>query len=488
MAVRNLTLIACSLLALFPASAHADELSEAASDVIPAQRETYRVGIALLSGELEPDDRIVLLSFPRIVYAELSQLTERTLSESEIDASRSRRRAAALQSVGRELMQAIDARDALLFDLESDAEKIEAADERVATARALLDELQSVDDEAIEVSHVRPIVFLEQHESGEFIELSPGEDRARVDAAESNDLDLLLWGEVDEVEGYLAIDLYAYYPFLGSDAPADRTIVRSSDASLEAEIMAEAIAGEILGREYASLVVTASEAQASIAVNGELQGFGEVRRRYLAGGEASVLVEAEGFVDEERVVDLVSGATTEVSVSLEPLRESLVRIQSSPVGASVYADSVWIGTTPLEMPVPETPAVVRITSDGYLDSRFVVDRGSPPVVSRVLLPAAIDWTTEIRRERDEFYQALTWFVLSIPVTIILRGGYESVLGAYPPGEAGTLSDEELQRLARRGNIFYWSSIGGLLVNAGLLVNLGLAIVEYVEVGEGSHNQ
>ncbi|MFW6293575.1 MAG: PEGA domain-containing protein, partial [Spirochaetota bacterium] len=309
-----------------------------------------------------------------------------------------------------------------------------------------------------------------------------------ADLAEEEDLDLVLWGEVEEIEGYLAIDVIAFHRFLETNTPAGGTIARPEEVGLDARPVARETAGILLGRPYASLEVVASVDDAAVFVDGQLLGYGRVSAPFLEPGEHGVRVVADGYVPVERAVTLETGERVVETVDLETGVERVVRIQSSPAGADVYADSVWVGRTPLEHRFPPEPTIVRLRREGHLESRFVVDTASPPVINRALLSDSIDWSEELVSERDDFYQALTWFVVSVPVTLLLRGGYQSVRGAFPPLGSELLDDEELLRLARRGNILYWSSIGGFLVNGGLFVNLLISIFDYVEVGEGPHNQ
>jgi hypothetical protein len=191
-------------------------------------------------------------------------------------------------------------------------------------------------------------------------------------------------------------------------------------------------------------------------------------------------------VDLEVTTD--SMETEYVDVELVPSTGRVVRLESSPAGAYVYVDSVYAGTTPMSYNFTRMPALVRIQADGYLESRFVVDGQSPETVARALLRDSTDWTVEIEERRSRFYRSLSWFVVSVPVTLALRGGYLNVSGAFPPFDDGTLTAEERAGFARLGNILYWSSLAGVMVNVGLFANTVLDIRDYIQVGEGSHNQ
>lgn len=467
-------------------SAVAPEVLEALED----PRSDFRVGIAELSPVADDvESGVAAFTFPRLLYENLSRIEAHRLSAGEtlayatVRLDRARRRAAAT------LRSAVEARDRILFSTsEGDqlASQRESAREAVDEARASLDALLATRASALPADVERPLVFWEGHEEGRLL---PPTDAESVRAlAGEEDLDLVLYGIVEEVEGYQAIDIVAWHRFTGESAIVGGTVARPEEVGLDAAAVAAELAVPLLGRPFAMLEVVTPVPDAAIIVDGRLAGYGTAMLPYLEPGEHVIRVVAERYPTLERIVSLVADEVRVERLEPEGATDRIVRIQSSPAGADVYAESVWVGRTPLDYRFPPGPTMVRLRRDGHLESRFVVDERSPQVVSRALLPDSIDWSLEIVEERDDFYQALTWFVVSIPVTILFRGGYQSVLAAFPPQGSDELTDQEILRLARLGNIFYWSSVGGLLVNGGLFVNLLFSIFDYVEVGEGPHNQ
>ncbi len=486
--------------ALIPLASVAAEsaVSQTVLEALPAARDTVRVGIAELSvASPGAESRIAATTFPRLLYEALSDIDERDLGDEERSAYVASRLRRAIDDAATRLKNAVAARDQLLFaaasrdaapqDVRAALARREQAAAVVAEARALYDELRSTDPALVPAEAVRPLVFWDGHEEGRLLARA-GDADALAALALEEDLDLVLFGTVEEIEGYLAIDMFVYHRFLESSSPAGGTIARPEEIGLDAPLVADAAAEVLLGRAYATLEVVTGDPDAAVAVDGVLRGFGSVRAPYLRAGTHRILVGASGRPSVAREVDLAAGDVRVERIELPAATARTVRIQSSPAGANVYVDSVWIGTTPIEHDFRATSAIVRLRRDDYLESRFVIDASSPAVVNRALLPASIDWSEEIRDRRDGFYSALTWFVVSVPITLLLNGGFESVRGAFPPPGSDTLPADELERLARLGNIFYWSSIGGVLVNAGLFANLLISIFDYIEVGEGAHNQ
>ncbi|MEE8441103.1 MAG: PEGA domain-containing protein, partial [Spirochaetia bacterium] len=396
----------------------------------------------------------------------------------------------------RALSAAVRQRDLLLFERNVTTDQRERADQTVTTARATLEGLELLDPSALELNSEKPLAFWSGRAAGRLLDAVPVNDELEPDPeglaeiARGADLDLLIWGTVEEIQGYLKVDFYAYSPYGAEIDLADAgTVALPSDIGREAEIIAGEIAAVLLGRPWGSVHVETNLDAAAIFVDGDLAGYGQASARYLSLGEVEVEVTANGYRTERRTVAVTDRQTTAIVLEMEQLVNRVVRIESAPAGADVYVDSVWAGRTPLQLNVPDGQSVVRLRRDGYLESRFVLTGDGPDRVARVLLPGSLNWADEIRLKRGGFYRSLTWFVLSVPVTMILNGVYLSVQSAWPPpGVPVDVTPANLATFGQIGNIFYWASSGALLVNLGLLVNVGINLFEYIDVGEGAHNQ
>lgn len=462
--------------------------------LLPGPREEFRVGFAeLQTASLPPERRFIAATFPRLLYEELRTSKSRLLSRVELNAYLSQRIADARESAGRRLTAAVDARDLLLFRPEVTAEQRERAQHEVLQARA---EFQALEDANISATEgqERPVAFLSEVESGRLLPpIQFAQGRVPVSSAvhataEESDLDYLIFGLAEEQAGYTIVDIYGYHRFLESVELLTRTTRLSEEVGEDAPAVADEMASLLLGREWATLLVVSERPDAAIRVNGELVGFGRAEVRYAKPGEYSVSARVAGFERVTEQIALSSGERTVVTLEFLRSEGQRTTLRSSPTGADVYVDSLWVGRTPLVYPFPSGSSVVHIRSAGYLESRFMVDAESPPVISRALLTEQIDWTVELREQRDEFYRALGYFVLSVPVTVLLWGGYQNVLGTRASPDLSLLPPQEDARLVQLGNTFYWSALGGFAVNTGLFINMIINLLDYVAVGEGAHNQ
>lgn len=475
------------------AVAETDEgLDPDAEALLPPPREQFTVGVSELSTQSLAGDRgFVGTTFPRLLYEELRSIDERLISPTELEAYLDARRKRALSDAGAELTAAVDARDALLFA--ADAGSNGDTRQRVVAAREEFDLLSSIRFRAEEPAR-RPVAF--PLELGDETLLPPIDFTAAgaasradlVRITEKHDLDYLLFGRAEEQAGYIIVDIYGYHRFRDTVSLLSSTIRLAEEIGLDARPVADELAEALLGRPWSTLRVRSEHSNVAIRVEGELAGLGDVTLRYLLPGTYEIRATRSGFAPESRAVTLVSGETTDVDIALDERVVREVMLRSSPSNANVYVDSIWVGTTPLSYEFPLGSSVVQLRRDGFLESRFVVDGQSPPSISRALLSAQIDWTDELREQRDEFYRALGFFVVSVPVTMLLWGGYQNVLGTRASPDLPSLPPEEDLRLVQLGNTLYWSALGGLAVNVGLFVNVLFALFDYVAVGEGAHNQ
>ena len=491
--------LACAAL-LFAAGVPGEAQEQDTPPVVTDPRGSYVVGFAELSAvQLPAEYRYIATSLPRLLVESFdsgadsgvshiySAVERASYAESLIDHQ--------AEVALRALSSTVRQRDELLFDKGATADQRERAEQAVTSARATLSALELLDPSELELESEKPLEFWSGRALGRLLDAVPVDDELVPDAdgldevARSADLDLLIWGVVEEIQGYLKVDFYAYSPYGAEiDLDAAGTVALPSDIGQEAEIISGEIAAALLGRPWGSVHVETNVNDAAITVDGHLIGFRQASARYLSPGEVVIEVTANGYRTERQTIAVTDRQTTEIVFQMEPVVRRVVRIESAPAGADVYADSVWVGQSPLALSVSDDPLVVRLRRDGYLESRFVLTSDSPDRVARALLPGSLIWADEIAQKRDGFYRSMTWFVLSVPVTMMLNGVYLSVQSAFPPFWSGYLTPENWEAFGQVGNIFYFASGGALLVNIGLLVNVGINLFEYLDVGEGAHNQ
>lgn len=117
----------------------------------------------------------------------------------------------------------------------------------------------------------------------------------------------------------------------------------------------------------AMLELTGTPQGASVAIDGQARGSlpfkGEV-----SPGQHELFIQAEGHAPKSMKVSLLPGTTTREQVKLA-LQPSQLKVESTPVGATVKVDGKKVGVTPFEGDVSTSPHTLEIELEGHIAQR-----------------------------------------------------------------------------------------------------------------------
>lgn len=136
----------------------------------------------------------------------------------------------------------------------------------------------------------------------------------------------------------------------------------------------------VLNPEQATLKVYSSPAGASIYVNGQYRGVAPSAGLTLTLTPGTYTVEARlsGYQSSSTTVTLNPGETRTITLTLVP-RKATLNIFTNPVGASIYVNGNYIGTTRttgLSVQVDPGTHTIIATMSGYQDTTVTVNVGS----------------------------------------------------------------------------------------------------------------
>ena len=232
-------------------------------------------------------------------------------------------------------------------------------DARLAAVLARRDFLQTLDASKVDVEPTKPVKLKEGTGVGNLLD-APQVPDAIYCARQG--LDLLVGGSLQEVQGYLVMDAWAY------DAAQGKVVFSAREASQRDELYASLpaagrdLAGVILGKQWSEVSFAPDPPSASLYVDGKLVASGVSPALYLSPGDHEVRVTSPGCIDKTQHVTLVAGQESALAITLVKQGTGSVSIASDPTGANLYLDSVWMGKTPfsLEKPVTRSRAVLSL--------------------------------------------------------------------------------------------------------------------------------
>jgi hypothetical protein len=470
--MKTLLLLLLAAASSLPVSAQGFDLSD--------QRSTWSIGIAAFEGKnLSPENIYLTRSFPLLLRERLEGIPEHYFSAAEVRAYRRQ----IIQRERKRLVEAIAsdrrARDELFFTSPSAAQKAADYEERIETNLQAVRNLSEVDPESIAFPRSKPIEFISGAD-GELVfdkeVLSP------FQLAKQQDLDVLIWGRFEEVEGFLYFEITVFHAVL------EEPVYTHSDAGAAVELYdlfdepGVEIATILWGRDWSSLSVQTEPPGASVWIDEVFQGRTPLDIPYLLPGSKQLRVQISGYQTVSRTIELLPYTEQVQRIDLVPQVRETFNLASDPAGASVYWGSQWLGKTPLSVDKPEELSRYLLRLDGFLDFPLYIDPTIGQSVTAELVPEELDPGELQNRRRRELYRALGVFALSIPIPMFswgYRGDY--IKTAQELELEGKIA--ESQAALDKSNIYGGIFLGTVAVSGGLFANLLVRLIRYIRAAD-----
>ncbi len=433
-------------------------------------------GVARFEGRnLSPEYTYLTRSIPLELCISLQQLPVRTLSAEEAHARAIQTHEELLSERREKLSQLLDRRDELFFSRdENEAERAEL-DRQIEEMNESIDRLAEEVPSAPSLPLKLPVQLSETNRSGFLLEIGSLPAQKALDAFH---LDLLFTGLVEEVEGFFYVELYATERMHSSDLPVYRKGFSIGNLSLVAEELNRAAVRAALGRDFSSLRIVASPLSATIFVDGERRGSGEVSIPYIESGSHEILIRADRHEDRYEVVDLEPGEFRTVEATLVPSFGNMLALTTYPEGADVYVSSEWRGKSPLFISDPLEGDLIRIQKDGY--QPVIISPFENQDVRITLTPERADSRELVAKKRTTFYRAFGLFALSVPLPVFSYGLSSDYAQAY----SRTIGPDK-DRLYSISMGMYSAYLGGLFISGSLFIDMAVKLIDYIRTAENA---
>lgn len=448
---------------------------------LPDAKEKIIVGISIFSGSgLGRESEYLTMNIPTLIREQLRQFPYHYLSQREQTEYRQRLREAAEEKRRKEMAALFRERDKLFLSAEVSEEQEEQFQQKMADLRGEIEAITALRDSELPIAEKKPIELYTHGENGGLLPA----DRISAAAVSSRfQLDFYISGRVEQISDYFYIQVALY-----SSIVEEEVLLIEDAGSREnlEEVIDRVVRGTydvIVGEEWAFLQVTALPEDADIYLDGGFIGSGTVENVYLQPGDHTVSAEAAGYGRLEQEITVSPGETESVRMQLQPVREDTLLISSDPPRADVYSGPIWLGTTPLLLPLREEKlqrimVVKRDFSPEYLNAG-PGDKGS---VNVRLSPFAFDSSAYLDKKRDEFYLSAGFFVLSFPIPFFLYSITEDLASGFSiAAAAGNV--EEMEKKLRGSMAAYHGYVGSIIVTASMLLNTIFRLAEYIRASE-----
>ncbi len=276
--------------------------------------ESYLMGVSLFEGiRLSAENEYLTRSLPMILLASLKKLEARVISDREADGIRASIIRSALDAEYAKVSDALRTLDKGFFDAIADATK-KKTEEDLQGRRDRIAFLRGMDRERIAVGERYPIVFIKKNLEGELLDLPIPEPEA---FARANKLDLLVYGTVEEIAGYLYISIFLWNAAIGQPMPLFQA--GGTSRGVQANLMASMnrIEAVVRGEKTGYLTVRTGEEDAVIEIDGQVIGVGRVNQFPLPAGVKLLSVSGASLVAVSQSCEIVEGRETMVELAVE---------------------------------------------------------------------------------------------------------------------------------------------------------------------------
>ena len=291
--------------------------------------------------------------------------------------------------------------------------------------------------------------------------------------------DLLIFGQLEEMAGYIYYRVGAYSSIL------DRIVFEveggGSPDIIEGQIIEHLndLITVVIGHEWADLTVAVLPITASIQIGEKYSGSGVFRNNSIEPGTYVMTVEAPGYIGEE--VELVLNPKETKTLSVALIRNTVppVVINNYPPGADGYLSSRWVGATPFLVENGGLNEPLMLKKDGYLDLVSALTPSGNTNLDFVMKSTAFNRDEYLKQKRKDFYFNIAGLAISIPMTLLSSGYQTRFLNSIPDAT----EDNAVQR---QQIIFGYKAMTmlftvGIVLDAMMAAGLIIDMIDYIKV-------
>ncbi len=450
-------------------------------NLVPQDKHRYwRVGFSSFTGKkLDKENLYLTYSIPLLLREALEGIQSHSFGDNVLIYYKRMVIFDEISSDINKINLLINKRDNLVFSSESKSikkVKLKEIEAKLKKLRERLNFLRRLAPEEVEVKSKKEIQYVSADNSGRLLEAplySP------MELANKYSLDLLVWGKVEKIGDIFFLKIRAYERALGKnvfsyvDAGARESIYRGINNAVDG------LANVIMGKDWGRLAISVNPGDSAVYVNGKFVGNGDQRIKFIPTGEVNISVSRDGYYRKKVDVKIVKGKETDVSISLNKRTVEKILIKSLPSEASVYVNALWVGKTPVTINSPESVSRITLKKEGFNDYVFsLYPRTKRKSITVKLAKAIVSKEKIEEKKRDAFYNALGYWLITLPVPIFSFG----LAVDFKVGQVLSIVNSDVKdarSMSLYSDIMYYAYWGGVFINVSLLINAAVRLVDYI---------
>ncbi len=474
--------------------------SDTSSDTSSKFFDTWRVALVGVQiddfDNLSPEQQHAVFTFISLLRVILKQADTRHLSTYEYYLAREFIKTATLESL-REKLENIRIKldiDALSSEKKETWIKRFNARKEVRKVQKNIKKISKIKVTDVPLDNILDVRYIEQSEYTT-IPLTP-DFRMLANALNAQQI---FYFTLNMVAEYMVITVYSYNIILDASVEVMKTTVDPTNIQAIQNSMSNTVQAAVLGYPVGALTIrTVTISQdgeeivlndASIILDGELVGFGEVQINNLWVGVHSIIVL---YNDQQRTLtmSLLKDEKAMRTVIFDSKLDQTITINTNPSDAKVYINSEWVGNTPLVLVRTLKTKQLEIKYVGYITARISLTRNTPAIIKiPLILTNAIPLKRRLKKSRDQFYTAFSIFAVSLALPVVLNGFYLSETAALLAFKKGSrITSGEFTKASTKRDALYYSYIGTAVLSGALSIYAFVELSRYLKVASEYHER
>lgn len=299
-------------------------------------------------------------------------------------------------------------------------------------------------------------------------------------------IDNVIFGTVKVIENMYIVS-FNIYSSIAKKILYSKTLVADKD-SLDKLILEQAIyiAEQLFNRKFCVINIESNPANASISIN----GIEITEKPFITAepGKYTVAARTPGYATFTETITVEPGERYDLVCLLVPHEKKDTTITSTPENATVFINSLPVGTTPLTIALDPLRDMITVDKSDYLQVMHPANTDSV-INFELSLSNGLTFNELFEQAKGRFYKSLGWFVVSLPVTALSYGSFMSIYQTEIELQTkvllGQMSLSESQYAAQRLDGYYWASQGAfwvsLALSTGLAINAIIQFIRYINV-------
>ncbi len=444
-------------------------------------KEDFIIGISLFTGKgLEEENEYLTMNIPSLIREQLLQFPFHYVDEKEMKAYREGMREEAVHEKQKAMNSIYLERDRLFLSGKISESRQQEFEDKINDLQNEIDSFRSIPDENIQVISRKGIkIYAHEENAG----LLPEPQIGPEGIAGLFDLDAYISGTIEQIGNYFVIEIRIWSNIFKNEILVVKDAGSRDDLQEVLNRMVAATYDIVIGEEWAFVDIKVQPETGDIFIDENFVGTGSVEEEYIKPGTHVISATASGYKKEEKEVVIPPHETAVINLQLERREEKSILISSEPKNANVYFGSLWLGRTPVMLPLPEdTMHRIMITKKDYSPAFVHIGAENTGNIDVRLSPFAFDSSDYLEKKRDAFYWAAGFFVLSFPVPFFLYSITEDLASGLSIAiQNGNY--EEMEKKYKASVFTYHAYLGTIVITASLLVNTLFRLAEYIQASE-----